>query len=195
MNRPIIDMHTHLMPDETAVPEYEKTAEQLGLKKIVFQGLEWPGVHFSRNAAILRAIDKRPDLFVGFGGINLWDDVDPDIVDKLKDEGFTGLKFIVPPEPYHSERFCPYYQRAEKLGMPVLFHLGIVSANDTKEVYVDNNYMRPIYLDTIARTLPFFITILPFFVDISGLIYYQQNFLKFYPGFTQNSRCSIEKDC
>ncbi len=154
MNRPIIDMHTHLMPDETALPEYEKISEQLGIKKIVFQGLEWPGVHFSRNSAILRAINMRPDLIVGFGGINLWEDVDPDTVDKLKDEGFTGLKFIVPSEPYHSERFLPYYERAEKLGMPVLFHLGIVSANDTKEVYVDNNYMRPIYLDTIARTFP-----------------------------------------
>ncbi|GAG33296.1 unnamed protein product, partial [marine sediment metagenome] len=136
---------------ESAIPEFEKAAEELGIKKIVFQGLEWPGCDFSRNAEIKRAMDRRPDLFVGFGGINLWEETAPDRIDRLKDDGFSGLKFIIPPEPYHSERFYPYYERAEKLGMPVLFHLGIVSAKATEQVRVDNNLMRPIYLDSIAR--------------------------------------------
>lgn len=35
--------------------------------------------------------------------------------------------------------------------MPVMFHLGIVSSNGTESVRVDNNHMRPIFLDTIAR--------------------------------------------
>ena len=152
MSQKIIDMHSHLMPDESAIPGYEKAAEALGIVKIVFHGLEWPGSSVSKNNAIERAIKRRPDLFVGFGGVNLWDDIDPDRIDSLRDRGFTGLKFIVPPDPYHSERFYPYYERAETLGMPVLFHLGIVSANDTEQVRVDNNLMRPIYLDTIART-------------------------------------------
>jgi len=152
MNRPVIDMHNHLMPDESALSEYEKAAEKLGIRKIVFHGLEWPGVDFSRNSSIERAIRMRPDLVVGFGGINLWEEVDPDRVNQLQDNGFSGLKFIVTPEPYHSESFYPYYERAEKLGMPVLFHLGIVSSHFTKEIRVDCNLMRPIYLDTIARS-------------------------------------------
>ncbi|MBN1291217.1 MAG: amidohydrolase family protein [Candidatus Latescibacteria bacterium] len=152
MDRKIIDLHNHLMNDESAIPEYEKVAEELGISKIVFQGLEWPGVDFSRNSAIKKAINARPDLFVGFGGVNLWKKIKADRIDKLRDDGFTGLKFIVPPEPYHSERFYPYYERAEKLKMPCLFHLGIVSARATQHVRVDNNFMRPIYLDTIARS-------------------------------------------
>jgi len=152
MNRRIIDMHGHLFPDESAVPGLEKAAESLGIEKIVLHGLEWPGSPMSRNAAVREAMKRRPGLFVGFGGIDMWESVDHDRVDRLRDEGFTGLKFIVPPEPYHSETFFPYYERAERLGMPVLFHLGIVAADATKNVRVDNNYMRPIYLDTIARS-------------------------------------------
>ncbi len=152
MYQPVIDMHNHLMPDENALSDYERAADQLGIKKIVFHGLEWPGVNFSKNTAIKRAMKMRPDLIVGFGGINLWEDIDPERIDRLRDEGFSGLKFIIPPEPYNSERFYPYYDRAEKNGMPILFHLGIVSSEWTKKVRVDNNMMRPIYLDTIARS-------------------------------------------
>jgi len=151
MKRKIIDMHCHLFPDESAVPAYEKAAEELGIEKIVFHGLEWPGSRYSKNAAIKRAMEVRPDLFVGFAGVDLWKETDPDRIEALKDEGFAGLKFILPPEPYHSETFYPYYERAEKLRMPVLFHLGIVSREGTDGVRVDNNFMRPVYLDTIAR--------------------------------------------
>lgn len=151
MRRTVIDMHNHLYTDERELPEFERAAEKCGFVKIVFQGLEWPGVNFSRNAAIKKAMEMRPDLILGFGGINLWEEVNPDRVDRLRDEGFCGLKFIIPPEPYNSERFYPYYERAEKLKMPILFHLGIVSSSGTEHVRVDNNFMRPIYLDTIAR--------------------------------------------
>ena len=151
MGRKIIDFHNHLYTDERELPGFEKAAEQYGIDKIIFQGLEWPGVDFSRNAAIKRAMEIRPDLVLGFGGINLWEKADPDRIDRLRDDGFCGLKFIIPSAPYHDERFFPYYERAEKIGMPALFHLGIVSAKGAANVRVDNNFMRPIYLDTIAR--------------------------------------------
>ena len=131
MEQRIIDMHTHLFPDDSVIDDYRRTAERLGFEKIVLHGLEWPGSKMSRNDAIKKALTADPGLFVGFGGVNMWDPVDPGVVDSLKERGFTGLKFIVPPEPYHSELFYPYYERAESLGMPVLFHLGIVSAADT----------------------------------------------------------------
>ena len=151
-SRKIIDMHSHLSPDEKVFHEYEEASEKLGITRIVFHGIEWPGADFSRNTAIKRAMEMRPDLVVGFGGINLWEEVDPDRVDQLRDDGFSGLKFILPPEPYHSERFFPYYERAETLGMPILFHLGIVSRELTEQVRTDGNLMRPIYLDSIARS-------------------------------------------
>ena len=151
MQRNIIDMHSHLFPDDSVIGQLRQTAELYGIEKIVLHGLEWPGSSQSKNDSIQTVLENDPGLFVGFGGVNLWEPVDPNMIDSLKYRGFTGIKFILPPEPYHSETFYPYYERAEQLGMPVLFHLGIVSANDTRGIRVDNNYMRPIYLDTIAR--------------------------------------------
>lgn len=148
---PKINMHSHLFPDASSAGVFVREAEKLGIVKIVLLGLEWPGCGFSNNREIKKAIDTYPDMFVGFGGVNLWEKVAPDKIDRLKDEGFAGLKFILPPEPYHSMRFYPYYERATALGMPILFHLGIVAANHTEHVRVDNNLMRPVYLDTIAR--------------------------------------------
>jgi len=113
-------MHNHLIPDESALYEYEKSAKELGIQKIVSQGLEWQRITSSINYAIQYAIARRPDLVVGFVGINLWEKVDPDRVDQLRDDDFSRLKFILPTEPYHSERFFPYYERAETLGMSIL---------------------------------------------------------------------------
>ena len=152
--RKIIDAHSHLFQNETEIPAFEKACEELNIKKICFMGLEFPGADMSRNSVIRTAIAQRPDLFVGFGGINLWEDVDPSVVDRLYDEGFRGLKFIVPAVPYHDIRYYPYYERALKYHMPVCFHLGIVSRKENYECRVDNNLMRPIYLDTIARDFP-----------------------------------------
>lgn len=145
-------MHNHLMPDERVLTEYERVAEELGIEKTVFLGLEWPGCPMSCNNAIRAAMKSRPGFVVGFAGVNLWEPVDPDKIDRFRDEGFVGLKFIIPPAPYHDECFYPYYERAEKLSMPIVFHLGIVSSTGTDSVRVDNNFMRPVYLDTIARS-------------------------------------------
>jgi predicted TIM-barrel fold metal-dependent hydrolase len=91
---------------------------------------------------------------VPFAGIGADWDVDPARIDSLKEDGFVGLKFILPKVTYHDESLYPWYQRAEELGMPVLFHLGIVARVPGKRDRVDNNLMRPVYLDTIARSFP-----------------------------------------
>lgn len=151
---PIIDSHSHLFPDDSAFPEYERACETLGISRICFMGLEYPGSQRSRNGMIRTALTRRPDLVVGFAGINLWDEVDPGMVDRFHDQGFRGLKFIVPSVPYHDPRYYPYYERASELHMPICFHLGIVARSADMHCRVDNNFMRPVYLDTIAREFP-----------------------------------------
>ncbi len=150
----IIDAHSHLFPDESSFPDCEKACEELGVTKICFMGLEMPGFAMSRNKSIRKAMQARPDLAVGFGGINLWDEVDSSLVDRLHDEGFRGLKCILPPVPYHDPRFYPYYERAIELRMPICFHLGVIARSPDITCRVDNNLMRPVYLDTIAREYP-----------------------------------------
>ena len=150
----IIDAHSHLLPDETAFESFEKVCDELNIKKICFMGLEYPGSQRSRNSMIRTAMKLRPDLVVGFGGINLWGEVNTSLVDRLYDDGFCGLKFIIPRSSYHDVCYYPYYERAQKLCLPVCFHLGIVALSNDIECRVDNNLMRPIYLDTIARDFP-----------------------------------------
>jgi len=96
-----------------------------------------------------------PDLIVPFAGINM--DLSPDfsLVERLKNDGFVGLKFIRPMYAYNDERLYPWYEQAQKFNMPCLFHLGIVARLPEWEgKRTDNNLMRPVYLDTIARSFP-----------------------------------------
>ena len=113
-----------------------------------------PPYPFSReeNSLVRSAFGKYPQLFLGFVGIN-WLDDKPDDLIRYKDQGFRGLKFIVPPKPYHDLEWYPLYEKAQELRMPGLFHTGIV-ARAPGSPRVDNNFMRPIYLDTIARDFP-----------------------------------------
>ena len=152
--RRIIDAHSHLAPDIDALPKFERACQELGIERICFMGCQWPGVTDVSNENVRAAMKRNPELVVGFGGIDLWEDVDPDRVDRLRDEGFRGVKLIVAPEPYHAETFYPYYERCQALHMPICFHLGIIARRDDFDCRIDNNHMRPIYLDTIARDFP-----------------------------------------
>lgn len=155
-------MHHHVLarPAEEYADQAAKVAEQHNIVKICLQGLEYEGSEVGNNEDILACWRRNPDLFVPFGGIDLWRPVRAEAVDELKEAGCSGLKFILPPKPYHDESYYPYYQRAQELKMPILFHLGIVARGGVLDrlgkqpARVDNNLMRPVYLDTIARAFP-----------------------------------------
>jgi len=153
---PIIDMHHHIGRDPDYVDKLAATCDALGVVKICIMAIEPSSrlTSFGDNAAVQAAFEKYPDLICGFGHVQLGVD-GPEKVSELKDRGFTGLKFIVPPKPYHDESFLPVYEKAEELGMPGLFHLGIVARHRAgHDVRVDNSLMRPVYLDCLARTFP-----------------------------------------
>jgi len=160
--RLIIDAHHHYQD----VPDYpDLLAEEyarLGIAKVCLisprgeDGIE-------RLAAAVR---KYPDFVLGLGTYD-WANHTPDDVRRFADLGLAGVKFICPPAPYHDQAFWPVYERCQELGMPGLFHLGIVGRTtgtglmraagpeDARQAYfVDSNYMRPVYLDTLARLFP-----------------------------------------
>lgn len=153
---PIIDMHHHVSGDPTYPDQLARTCERLGVRKVCVMAIEADRYmpRIGNNAAVEAAFRAHPDLIVGFGHVRLGVD-DPSKVDELRDRGFFGLKFIIPPKTYHDESFLPVYERAEALGMPGLFHLGIVARQQTgHDVRVDCSLMRPVFLDSIARTFP-----------------------------------------
>ncbi|OGV66517.1 MAG: hypothetical protein A2498_05090 [Lentisphaerae bacterium RIFOXYC12_FULL_60_16] len=154
----IIDFHHH--GGGTAPADYLRQlvpqAQHWNIHKIVMLGLEWPGITMSsRNRDILACWKGEPGLVVPFAALDMQKSSDPAQVDALREQGFVGLKFIRPPVPYHDERFYPWYDRAQQLKMPCLFHLGIVARLPEWEGHrTDSNLMRPIHLDTIARSFP-----------------------------------------
>ena len=149
----IIDCHHHLGNEQDYAEKLVAECARLKIDKVCLMGLpDFEG--FSTNSQIKEAIKKYPDLLIGFAFADLRTII-PDDINRFKEEGFYGLKFINPPANYDNEKFDRIYQRAEELEMPALFHLGIVARNKLTNPYrISSNYMRPIYLDTLARIFP-----------------------------------------
>jgi predicted TIM-barrel fold metal-dependent hydrolase len=74
------------------------------------------------NEAVLDLSRRFPDFAIPFAFLDYHKT--PDIVDDFKARGFAGLKAHFPDWPYDDERNFPFYERAEKLNMPILFHCG-----------------------------------------------------------------------
>ncbi len=101
-------------------------------------------------------IAEHPKRLVGFGDIKLDDPQALDLIDRFHAAGFRGLgEFSSPLKNYDDRSYWPIYERAEKYGMIVLFHTGIVMRSDPSvpaDVSVDR--MRPTTLDAVARRFP-----------------------------------------
>jgi len=108
------------------------------------------------NEGVLEWMRRHPDIIVGFGYVELGPEVDPpEQIDRLKEQGFTGLKFIAPSEPYDHERYYPLYERAQALAMPILFHTGFLAISPSDGARrVSTDKMRAMRLDPIGRAFP-----------------------------------------
>jgi len=146
----VIDMHQHLEKAEDAEP-MAAVYHDLGVSKAVLLG-DPPNRTPGNNEVVLDAAKRFPDLYVPFLGFDL-DGMNPDDLNGAKEAGYVGIKFIGPHKPYNDAQYFPVYERAAELGMPALFHLGIV-ANLGAWRDCDSNLMRPIHLDHIARSHP-----------------------------------------
>ena len=102
------------------------------------------------------AVKQHANRLVGFGEIQL--DA-PDVlrqIDRFHAAGFRGLgELSGPKHNYDDPVYSPAYARAEKYGMFILFHTGIVNRTQPEipaDISVDR--MRATTLDNIARRYP-----------------------------------------
>lgn len=126
----IFDVHIHFprdweKPDADPAPLIERLAEvatSAGITKgCVLTGGRF-GPSYERGIEILQ---QYPDLFVPVAVI------DPEVigreeVEELHEMGYRGLKLIGVARPYDEPDYLPAYAAAERLGMPALFHLGVI---------------------------------------------------------------------
>ena len=155
--KPFIDTHAHLirgvdwaLMDEIAENGLLKQAWLMHCPCIS------DDIAFAGEDEVLMCAKRYPGIYVPFGFIDLTKGADE--VSRLKDKGFTGLKAISPVKNYDDESFFPVYARAEELGMPILFHVGIISKGFWQQMAVPGapgpGKMKPSMLDTIADAFP-----------------------------------------
>lgn len=127
-------------------------------------------------ATTLDTAERFPELVVPLAQISL-DDDGPETLSDLSGRGFRGLKITMPSRNYDDEAYYPIYDRAQELGLPILFHTGIRGGPidyllfhprdaELAEAYSRDNEqgnagttkgaarMQPIFLDTIGLAFP-----------------------------------------
>ena len=105
---------------------------------------------------VTRFMSQHPGRLLGFGDIELDSPDVLSLVDRFHQAGFRGLGEITQPQfAYDDRRYWPIYERAERYGMLLLFHTGIVNRrNPAVPSNVSSDRMRVSTLDLIARRFP-----------------------------------------
>ncbi len=180
----IFDVHIHFprdweKPDADPAPLIERLAEvatAAGITKAcVLTGGRF-GPSYERGLEILQ---QYPDLFVPVAMIDP-EVIGRDEVEELHAMGYRGLKLIGVARRYDEADYLPTYAAAERLGMPVLYHLGVIGGGIDYSVThqrrdpqaaamyrrmqemrgrmpmrdVSAERMSPVHLDTIAQRFP-----------------------------------------
>jgi predicted TIM-barrel fold metal-dependent hydrolase len=153
----IVDVHGHLAHEAEDLDAIVEQGEirQAWIHDISFH-LKSREVQPASPAEMLEVARRYPGFFIPFAFLDFTQP--PEIVDRHREAGFLGLKAIRPLHPYDHEGYFPHYARAEALGMPILFHTGVVSGA-TREmlaegVSTNTSRMRPAYLMGVAAAFP-----------------------------------------
>lgn len=103
--------------------ELRAACAKTGIVKVGLLG--WPTLG---NEAVAEAIEKHPGFIYGMAMLDM-DQEHPRMVNEYHQRGFTGLKIIRTAKNYDNESYYEFYQRAESLNMPILFHTGIIGGS------------------------------------------------------------------
>jgi predicted TIM-barrel fold metal-dependent hydrolase len=145
----LIDAHMHYNGDPAFLKRLlAKLDEVDGLAFLLVDPKDLDGVKDS--------VRQHSNRLVGFGEIQLDDPKVLDQIDRFHAAGFRGLgELSGPKKNYDDPAYALIFARAEKYGMFVLFHTGIVNRTTPdipSDISVDR--MRATTLDNIARRYP-----------------------------------------
>ena len=109
------------------------------------------------NDDFLAAKKDLGSLIVGLAAVNLhvYKIDSPQDIERYRNQGFVGLKFILNCHPYDHEAYFPIYEKTQQLNMPIIFHMGFLAKKSNHGEYkITSDNMRPWALDRITRTFP-----------------------------------------
>lgn len=154
-----------LPPDESvedAAARWLAALDRYGVQAAVFLALA-PGPETLRRFASLA-----PDRLFAFTFLDPWTAAAPtELQEDVQHRGFRGLKLYPPIQRFHAfdERAYPTYERAEALGIPIVFHFGV-----TLDYRSDLRFANPLDLHAVARDFP----ALPLIVAHAGAGFFRE---------------------
>jgi hypothetical protein len=108
------------------------------------------GISEESNRQVLQVRAEHGDWVIPFGYVDLFERASAEEVDRLREAGHVGVKFIFAPRPYSDDAYMPIYERAAELGLPALFHTGWVAGTRGKR----SLNMAPSELEPICKCWP-----------------------------------------
>jgi len=153
----IIDCHVHMLTAEGYAEKLVDTMDEAGIDMACLLAMRqhkmW-GSSSGYNHHVMQAFQKFPKRLIPFASVDIG--VDPvNMIDVLDLEGFRGIKVTRTKYDYNADVMMPYYERAARYGMVLLFHTGTVARTDEDHYFdIDSSRLRPIFLDRIARSFP-----------------------------------------
>ena len=145
----LVDAHVHHNGDPAFLDKLTARLEKL-------DGMAFLLTRPEDLEQVRKYIAAHPGRLVGFGDVSPDDPHALDQIDAFHAAGFRGLGEISRTlKPFNDPAYTPYYDRAAKYGMILLFHTGIVNRTKpevAEDVSVDR--LRAILLDNIARRYP-----------------------------------------
>ena len=145
----IIDAHVHHNGDPAFLEKLTHKLESAGGMALLITAPK-------DLAAVKNFAASHPNRLFGLGQIQLDDPQALELIDRFHEAGFRGLGELTGPKySYDDRRYWPIYERAERYGMIVLFHTGIVNRTRPEiPTDVSSDRMRVTTLDLIARRFP-----------------------------------------
>lgn len=144
----IIDAHIHCGSTETWVEDMVRVYRPYNAMACVITWMQ-------DMELMVDAIKSYPDVFIGYGRVNIDDPNAVREIETFKKAGFVGMKFHSPMKNFDDPSYFQVYRLCEEFKMYMLFHTGISSRKIQDEpAWTSSSRMRPMYLDTLCRAFP-----------------------------------------
>ena len=149
----IIDAHAHLIDEPGYLDRLLMTMDACGIEKCCLSGI---GSLFgcAGDDEVRAALQAHPDRAVGAVFVRPGADTSEKIR-RAHGDGFRMVKVSIPLDPYDSRYYFPLWETAAELGMPVLFHTGIVTLRqEAPDERISSWHMHPMRIEPISRAFP-----------------------------------------
>jgi len=117
------------------------------------------------NEYIAGIVKKYPGRFIGFASVDPMkgDRAAYDLERAVSELHLKGLKLHPCAQQFYpnDKRCYPVYEMAEKLGIPLICHTGVVPGSCTTDRIIRYKYSNPMYIDDVVRDFPGLRIVLP----------------------------------